>query len=165
MLKRPLADLVVPAEQTLPDPEALGGWKIPEIDRLSLARWGLPVMGRVNFDACISRAVVPRCSDQGRAYFSLGTWIGLEIAVDVPSGAVWGLSSDGWHRDNYYINSSVSLLVDFAWRWYWVSQIEDDELGGDYYESCHLFLDAVASEDPDVKSRRHSLWRAVVLPA
>lgn len=163
VLRRPLADLVAPADQALPDLTVLAEWEIPEADRLALARWGLPIIERIGFDSRISRDASPARA-KGCAYFSLGSWIGLEIVAIRPSGEVWGFSNNDRYRDDYYINASIVLFVDFAWRWYWVSQIEDDDFENDYYESRQLFLDFISAADSNVKEQRHSLWRAVVIP-
>ncbi|MFE3876701.1 SUKH-4 family immunity protein [Kitasatospora sp. NPDC059146] len=164
ILARPQAELVVPTDRTaVEDPLALNRWLVPARDRAALERWGLPLIERYGLVSNIHAGERPDELEDGRGYYGLGIWLDLELAAAVPSGQVWGIPLTQWRQSDVFVNSSISGLIDSAWRWYWISGIINSADSIDRYACLRDLFEFIVKRDADVAAQRHSLWREVLL--
>ena len=125
-------------------PVARGDWDLPEPDATTLWTYGLPpardddlfgVVGSYQSEPAPALDL-DGWTDGGPGGYLLGTFGEARIAARAGSGAVLAVPSftvddvhpqlrhqfpDGVHP--VVMNSSVSRLVDFAWRWHWLLPI------------------------------------------
>ncbi|MFJ9776715.1 SUKH-4 family immunity protein [Kitasatospora sp. NPDC101157] len=163
VLGRPLSELVVPGDRAAAeDPSALRRWAVAAHDREALERWGLPVAEECGLVSNIHEGERPEELADGRRYYGLGLWLDVEVAAAIPSGQVWGVPLTSWRPSARFINSSISVYVDAAWRWYWVLGIVNSEDSVERWSCLRDFFGFIADRDPGVAQRR-CLWHEVLL--
>lgn len=164
ILNQPLGEVVVSADQAMAaDLTLLDQWSVPPGDRKALAQWGLPLLEDYRLVANLQEEVEPAETDDGRRYYSLGTWLDFEVVAASPSGEVWGIPLTNWRPASYFINSSITGFIESAWRWYRISRVVNAEDSVERYGCLRDFFDFIATHDPTVTERQDSLWREVLL--
>lgn len=164
ILNQPLGVVVVSADQaTAADLTVMNQWSVPPGDRKALAQWGLPLLEDYRLVANIQEEIAPTETDDGRKFYSLGTWLDFEVVAASPSGEVWGLPLTDWRPAGYFINSSIAGFVESAWRWYRISRVVNSEDSVERYECLRVFFDFISARDIKVVAHRNSLWREVLM--
>ncbi|MEV0680111.1 SUKH-4 family immunity protein [Actinosynnema sp. NPDC050436] len=156
-LVRPLDTLVVESERVGVAEDPVATWDLRPADRVTLARFGVPRVRRV--DPQVQQGREPELVHDQRSFYSLGRFSRLEIGLVPGLGEVRGIPSDEWSEE-CFTNSSVVYFVETAWRWYRVWK-DVEQLQGDIelYDVLDDFLAFAAQLDPQVGTDDSSAWR------
>ncbi|MFG2908966.1 SUKH-4 family immunity protein [Kitasatospora sp. NPDC048286] len=164
ILALPLDRVVASADQEMvKDTTALDKWVVPRPDLKALREWGLPLLEDYHLVSHIHEGGQPEELDDGRKYYSLGTFTNFEVVAASPSGEVWGLPLIDWFPVDYFINSSIAGYIESSWRWYRISQIVYAEDSIERHACLQDFFDFIAMHDPKVASSQKSLWHMILL--
>lgn len=149
--------------------QVVGTWNLPENDRSSLLRFGVPIFdfdgdrSSVQLMGDVQVASFPEINERDVIAYSLGTFWRRRIGASVETGVVVGVPDDS-EPDLSYINNSVAAFIEIAWRWGCARRallaIEDYE---QLYECLAKFQEFVHVLDPVVKDDpRFSWWNGVI---
>ena len=162
-LSAPLDELVVSDVQVKPEPGQTDGWRLPEADLAALNTFGLPVVTPSGFTPAIQPEPEPRIVDEGRSMYELVTMAQENLAAVEGEGTVLGIPGQ-LELGTGYVNASVALFVDTAWRWYGVNTalraLPLDEVT---FQRLGQFWTRVREADPTVDlDPSISLWHGLV---
>lgn len=162
ILTRPLDALVVATDRVVAPAEVVDAWSIDSTDRQALVRWGLPLLEEGRLIPNIQDGVVPEIATGMGDYYGLGLFFDYEIGVDPVAGEVIGIPIEEVMPGSSFINSSVTLFVEAAWRWYWVlKEVRELRFDIEQYDLIDDFLEFVVRIDGRVASEEGSFWRGL----
>jgi hypothetical protein len=151
---RPLADLIVPADQVLVPGGAIQGWRVDHADRYALTTWGLPRIERPHFFPDPRPEASPHRYREFECY-RLGTAMATPISVIAGAGTVIAEEQAG----PALVNTTLERYVESAWRYYWLVRELGGTMNDETFDVLDVFLARLLAIDPGIGS---SHWAAVV---
>lgn len=139
------------------------GWWLPDADLAALGTWGLPTIAPSRFTPDLQTGGEPRILDEGRSLYHLVTMPQEDLAAVEDTGTVLGIPElEGLGTG--YVDASVALFVDTAWRWYTVNTaLRALPLDDVTYDRLEQLWDRIRKADPTIEQDPPvSLWRGLI---
>jgi hypothetical protein len=159
ILRRPVAELVVPDVQIRLAESTVGSWPIDPSAARALTVLGLPVVEEAGFIPDAEPDPEIRTLRDGTQGYGIGVFGHQDVYLVPATGHVVCQPEDPDLGPSAFINSSAEKYVESAWRYYWMPAT----LGDETYEALQRFLARLTEIDPLIgDDPAKSMWPAVV---
>jgi hypothetical protein len=163
MLRRPVAELVVPEAQIRLAESTVGAWEVDPSAARALTVLGLPVVDLSGFIPAEEPDPEIHTLRDGTRGYGIGSFAHQDVYLVPDTGHVVGQPEDPDLGAGAFINSSAEKYVESAWRYFWLQRLLGTSLTEETYEALDQFLARITEIDPLVGTDpEKSMWPAVV---